>query len=79
MATVTDSILAVLRDSRLGASTPEGGWMRRSKIVESIYGEGTPVNAHHRSILKTLVHCGEVQERHRNNGFAGWYEYRDAR
>lgn len=79
MKTVADDILSVLRNARLGATVPEGGWMRRSAIVKEIYGEGTPVNAHHRGVLKSLVHCGEVLERARNNGHAYWYEYKDAR
>lgn len=73
---VSDDFVRVLKEAKLGASEPEGGWLKRSEIVSEIYGDGMPVNAHHRAIFISLVAHGQIEQRVARKGHLEWFEYR---
>lgn len=73
---VSDDFVRVLKEAKLGASEPEGGWLKRSEVVNAIYGDGMPVNAHHRAIFSSLVSRGQIEQRVARKGHLDWFEYR---
>ena len=56
-----------------------GGWMTRRQVVDLVYDEDMPINAHHRTIFKQLVASGIVNERVAGKGDRERYEYKYVR